>query len=646
MRHNCSYEALVSKRTSELPQDVIRAKDSPSSLSSVNQERPASTISHHGETVASSPRQIGASLSSGPEHYLGIPSTLVLKLIDVYYANVYNATLLLHKPTFLEAVAAGKMKAHVLLSVCAWAANFYRDASCQATLRDHGFMMEWADRAGKLVFQEVENPHEDNIVTFINLALLFYARGLWRRSYIHKGNATLLAQILGLGSDHPGKEDLWESEVRRRRFWASYLIEGHSSESTSMIVRQPPESTLKLTLPWREEDFEVGIPSQPRACLDSGQSNGGLFCELIKAMTIWSAVNGLIKKPITKIDSRISAIHALDQRISEWWGSLPACLHLMPSDIPDVALDVLPKLLLLHVIYHQSLTALHASIVPLFSWSPGDDSWLSARQISAQVAFDHACTASDLFRAVLTHFSMLSAIPSFVAYAAYCGCAIQIPYMWCSQQTVMEKAHKNVKVNIKIITTLSEYWKLNSLFEVYVRYLYKIHSKAATALENEPKSDNPVKLTGFKFSAENATKTILGFNRILWTKDNGYAAPGEELNDLGVEDRDIHIMEESVANCVLQTKPAANIFPSQEQYQRPVAPTERFNPFSDSTSSNWEEMEPELDVTPQNLVNLDSFRPFDPDIAWLDADMLDLSQFGASPLNLEFLGGCPASSTL
>ena len=175
-------------------------------------------------------------------------------------------------------------------------------------------------------------------------------------------------------------------------------------------------------------------------------------------------MNGLIKTPVTKIDSRISAIHELDQRISEWWGSLPACLHLIPSNIPEVAIDVLPKLLLLHVIYHQSLTALHASIVPLFSWSPGDESWLSARQISAQVAFDHACAASDLFRAVLTHFSVLSSIPSYVAYAAYCGCAIQIPFMWCSEQTVMEKAHNNVAVNIKIINALSEYWKLNSVF--------------------------------------------------------------------------------------------------------------------------------------------------------------------------------------
>jgi hypothetical protein len=50
-------------------------------------------------------------------------------------------------------------------------------------------MMEWADRASKLVFQEADNPHEDNIVTFMNLALLFYSQGIWRRSFICKGKA-------------------------------------------------------------------------------------------------------------------------------------------------------------------------------------------------------------------------------------------------------------------------------------------------------------------------------------------------------------------------------------------------------------------------------------------------------------------------
>jgi hypothetical protein len=60
------------------------------------------------------------------EQYLGIPSALVSSLIEVYYANVYNATLLLHRPSFLDAVAAGTARSHVVLSVCAWAAKYDR----------------------------------------------------------------------------------------------------------------------------------------------------------------------------------------------------------------------------------------------------------------------------------------------------------------------------------------------------------------------------------------------------------------------------------------------------------------------------------------------------------------------------------------
>lgn len=65
--------------------------------------------------------------------------------------------------------------------------SYYRDASGEATLKDQGFMMEWAERAGKLVFQEVEDMFEDNIVSFVNLALFWHSQGSWRRSYLHKG---------------------------------------------------------------------------------------------------------------------------------------------------------------------------------------------------------------------------------------------------------------------------------------------------------------------------------------------------------------------------------------------------------------------------------------------------------------------------
>jgi hypothetical protein len=175
-------------------------------------------------------------------------------------------------------------------------------------------------------------------------------------------------------------------------------------------------------------------------------------------------VNALMRTPATKMDTRISAIHALHNRVSQWWEKLPDSLGLTPASVSKIPLDVLPKLLLIHTVYHQSIAVLHASVVPVFSLSPGDESWLPARQISAQVALEHACAASDLFDAVLTHFSLLSAIPSFVAYAAYCGCAVQIPFMWCSEGKVKERTQRNVRINLKVITTLSQYWKLSSLF--------------------------------------------------------------------------------------------------------------------------------------------------------------------------------------
>lgn len=164
-------------------------------------------------------------------------------------------------------------------------------------------MMTWADQASDLVFQRVGEPTEDSVATLSMLALFFYCQGLWRRSFIHQGesphmvratyanifvltgNACVAAHVLGLSVDTPGKERLWVSEVRRRRYWACYLTNCHASESVLMPDRD--ENAKKLTLPWTEHDFERGNSAKATINLVSNQSNGGLFCELIKIMTLW-----------------------------------------------------------------------------------------------------------------------------------------------------------------------------------------------------------------------------------------------------------------------------------------------------------------------------------------------------------------------
>jgi hypothetical protein len=168
----------------------------------------------------------------------------------------------------------------------------------------------------------------------------------------------------------------------------------------------------------------------------------------------------VIKKPETKTASRLAALQELDSRINDWWSSMSPSLALTPASISTTSLSILPRLLLIHIVYHQCLCALHSSIVPLYSWSTSDESCLYARQVSAQVALEHANAASALFDASLRRPWDASRIPSFVGYSAYCACAIQMPFMWCSNPAVRERAHANVLVDLRMIQLLGKYWKL------------------------------------------------------------------------------------------------------------------------------------------------------------------------------------------
>lgn len=70
--------------------------------------------------------------NSAPKHanvigqgiYLGIPKPLISELIEIYFENVCNSSLLLHKQRFLETVKTGTAVPHTLLSVCAGGAKY------------------------------------------------------------------------------------------------------------------------------------------------------------------------------------------------------------------------------------------------------------------------------------------------------------------------------------------------------------------------------------------------------------------------------------------------------------------------------------------------------------------------------------------
>lgn len=172
-----------------------------------------------------------------------------------------------------------------------------------------------------------------------------------------------------------------------------------------------------------------------------------------------------IKTSKAGLSEKIAAIHELDQKLQDWWQNLAPKFKLTASDISSSSISNgdLPKVLLVNVVYHQACCALHASIVPIFCWGESDNNGLLARQLSAQIAYEHACATSELFQAVLSSYDRLSAMPSFISYAAYSGCAIQIPFLSSSNPAVKERAVANVKANVRMIHTIAEYWRFAAL---------------------------------------------------------------------------------------------------------------------------------------------------------------------------------------
>jgi hypothetical protein len=169
-----------------------------------------------------------------------------------------------------------------------------------------------------------------------------------------------------------------------------------------------------------------------------------------------SATNG--RKEQVTIPSKKSKCH--ERRIlflfSPWrysgiaWGSFEdqACMNVG---------------LLVHIIYHSCLCALQSSIVPLFSCSTSDGASPYARQLSAQSALQHANAISSLLGAAREVQLDPARMPSFIGYAAYCACAVQIPFLWCSKPEIKQRAHANLLTNLSGIQGIGKHWKFIEL---------------------------------------------------------------------------------------------------------------------------------------------------------------------------------------
>lgn len=159
-------------------------------------------------------------------------------------------------------------------------------------LRDAGFSRIWAEQAGKLALLEGEEPDEETVVSFINLGLFWYSQGDWRRSIIYEGYASLNARLLRLSNAEDGAARFsLAAETRRRRFWASFLINQLVSEPLYPKIMSSQISDVLLPVP--EDDFEKRVIPPEASTLATRARTSSIFAELISILSLWLVVHHL-----------------------------------------------------------------------------------------------------------------------------------------------------------------------------------------------------------------------------------------------------------------------------------------------------------------------------------------------------------------
>ncbi len=99
-----------------------------------------------------------------------------------------------------------------------------------------------------------------------------------------QGIAFQLVHISGLGSAKLHTKNSLKSEIKRRRLWACYLMQCQTAEQLSLF--EPVADIPNLTLPWPDKEFDSRVSRDFYVTLSSG-GNGGIYAEMIKALTLW-----------------------------------------------------------------------------------------------------------------------------------------------------------------------------------------------------------------------------------------------------------------------------------------------------------------------------------------------------------------------
>ena len=425
-------------------------------------------------------------------------------LAEVYFDFVYGQSYpLLHKPSFMRRLAAGKVPPVLILAMCGISARF----STHPQLRTEPCFLRgdnWAERAREIALKRYDTPNITILIVYLLLGLHEFGTCQGGRSWMFGGMAQRMAYALQLHKENEydpllndaDKKPLsaTDREIRRRTMWSCFLMDRFNSSGTDrpLFVH---EQYIEVQLPVKEhlyihdihaptENLEGNVPNPVPP--DSGQlanarDNMGVSAYTIRLVCIWGKLIkymnlGGKEREAEPMWSSESTYHAIKKEAKEFKASLPEMLIYTPENLKSHAIGkTANSFLYLHILWQQIMLFMHRFALPSTAGSrPPKDMPHDFLTESARSALDAANQISILINEAMDH----NVVAPFAGYSAFFSSTVHVHGVFSKNPKLEAQSKKYLAYNVKYLTKMKKYWGMFHYIAENLKDLYRQHADA------------------------------------------------------------------------------------------------------------------------------------------------------------------------
>ena len=432
------------------------------------------------------------------------PKEIQEHLAEVYFDYVYGQSYpLLHKPSFMRRLSAGKVPPVLILAMCAISARF----STHPQLRTEPCFLrgdDWAQRAREIALKRYDSPNITILIVYLLLGLHEFGTCQGGRSWMFGGMAQRMAYALQLHKENeydplvndPDKKPLsaTDREIRRRTMWSCFLMDRFNSSGTDrpLFVH---EQYIEVQLPVKEhlyvheihaptENLEGAVPNPVPP--DSGQlasprENMGVTAYTVRLVCVWGKLIkymnlGGKEREQEPMWSPTSTFHIIKKEAMEFKDSLPEMLIYNPENLKSHAIGkTANSFLYLHILWQQIMLFMHRFALPSRAGSrPPKDMPPDFLTDSARAALESANQISILINEAMDH----NVVAPFAGYSAFFSSTVQIHGVFSKNAKLEAQSKRYLAYNVKYLTKMKKYWGMFQYIAENLKDLYRQHADA------------------------------------------------------------------------------------------------------------------------------------------------------------------------